>query len=225
MRYATALLLLSAMTTSLIASGCHTREIGSPSPPAGASQGAWVEVFSEDFSGQTLGPLWSRGVGEGGKGQWRVESGALVAQDIKNDPLWLKRPLPPHARVEFEATSLSDEGDLKFEIFGDGVNHSSGYVVIFGGWKNALDVIARLDEHGQDRLARPSIKVKPRQVHKLALERDEQGMRFYVDGKLVLTYNDPAPLKGASHQYFAFNDWTAPVRFDNLKVYERQPKP
>lgn len=215
---------LCALCVSL--SACNTREIGKPKASSALSgEAARVEIFSEDFSGSSLASHWVRGKGEDGSGKWRIEDGALRGDDIKNDPLWLKKPLPAEVRVEFEATSLSDDGDLKFEIFGDGTTHASGYIVIFGGWKNALDVIARLDEHGKDRLAKPSIKVVPRKTHRLALERRAGQLRFYIDDKLVLTYNDPNPLTGPSHQFFAFNDWTAPVRFDNLKIYELKPAP
>lgn len=216
------LLLLFIVALPVWLGGCKTREIGKPAP-AGAS--ARQEIFSEDFSAPNLSEVWSRGEGEHGDGKWRVEGGALLADNIKNDPLWLKKPLPRDVRVEFDATSLGDDGDLKFELFGDGTTHATGYIIIFGGWKNSLDVIARLDEHGKDRLAKPSVKVKPRTTHRLAAERQGDELRFYVDDKLVLTYKDPNPLEGASHQYFAFNDWTAPVRFDNLKVYALKPSP
>jgi hypothetical protein len=30
--------------------------------------------------------------------------------------------------------------------------------------------------------------------------------------------NDDAPLRGAGHDHFAFNNWEAPVFFDNLRI-------
>ena len=36
---------------------------------------------------------------------------------------------------------------MKWEMFGDGRNHSTGYVFIFGGWRNRESRIAKLDEH------------------------------------------------------------------------------
>jgi hypothetical protein len=62
--------------------------------------------------------------------------------------LWLKAKLPDNVVVEFDARSQSPEGDIKCEIFGDGTDHASGYVLIHGGWNNSLSIIARLDEHG-----------------------------------------------------------------------------
>lgn len=197
----------------LALSGCQSREIGASSPEQRKL------VFEETFSAP-LSNVWARGSGEGGTGKWEVTDGWLTVSQVKNDPLWLKQPLPDKVRVEFDAESLTPEGDLKFEIFGDGERHASGYVVIFGGWNNSLDVIARLDEHGDDRIAKPSRKVKPNTVYKLAAERTDDTLRWYVDGDLVLSYPDPARLDGRNHQYFGFSNWTAKVRFDNLKVYE-----
>ena len=79
---------------------------------------------------------------------WRVESGELLAPGAKNNPLWLKAKLPQNVAVEFTVRSMSPEGDIKAEIFGDGSDHASGYVLIHGGWGNSLSIIARLDEHG-----------------------------------------------------------------------------
>jgi len=67
---------------------------------------------------------------------------------VKNNPLWLKAKLPQNVAVEFDARSQSPEGDIKVEIFGDGSDHASGYVLIHGGWNNSLSIIARRDEHG-----------------------------------------------------------------------------
>lgn len=106
---------------------------------------ATVQVpFQDDFqSPATVATnYWSEG------GLWRVENGQLLSPGVKNNPLWLKAKLPRDVAVEFDARSMSPEGDIKCEIFGDGVDHASGYVLIHGGWNNSLSIISRLDEHG-----------------------------------------------------------------------------
>ncbi|MFO0658280.1 MAG: hypothetical protein U0165_00385 [Polyangiaceae bacterium] len=73
--------------------------------------------------------------------------------------MWLARKLPVNARIEFDAVSKVKDGDLKVEVWGDGVsgatgtsyNNATSYLAILGGWKNPLHVLARLDEHGADR--------------------------------------------------------------------------
>lgn len=197
--------------------GCTTRELNQPA--SADAPGERRLIFEDDFERAELGAAWSRGEGEGGTGRWTIEDGEVRARDIHNDPLWLSKPLPQNVRVEFDAKALSKDGDLKFEIFGDGKKHESGYIVIFGGWRNSLDVIARLDEHGEDRQAQRSRKVVPNKVHRLALERRDGTLTFFIDGDQVMEYPDSKPLTGLKHRFFAFNDWAAPVSFDNLKVW------
>lgn len=86
--------------------------------------------------------FWSTG------GFWRTVSGDLLSPGVKNNPLWLKASLPENVAVDFDVRSMSPEGDIKCEIFGDGSDHASGYVLIHGGWNNSISIIARLDEHG-----------------------------------------------------------------------------
>lgn len=196
--------------------GCHTREVGAGSAEIGAL------VFSDDFEREQPGDSWVRGVGESGAGKWEIKDGWLHGSNLKNDPLWLADALPRKTRIEFDAKALTPTGDLKVEVFGDGKNHASGYVLIFGGWSNTLDVIARLDEHGDDRLARTSRKVEPGRVYKMAVERADAHLKWFVDGELFMTYRDDEPLRGAKHGHFAFSNWMAGVAFDNVKVYRLQ---
>lgn len=94
-------------------------------------------------------------------GHWRVVQGQLLSPGVKNNPLWLQARLPRDVAVEFDVRSESPEGDIKVELFGDGSDHASGYVLIHGGWNNSLSVIARRDEHG------PSLEVLRRQAEQV----------------------------------------------------------
>ena len=208
------LLTIALLSCLWMLPGCKTREIA-----ASKDGGAKTLVFSDDFERAELGDAWRRGEGEGGSGRWEIKEGWLHASDIKNDPLWWIGQLPDDARVELDAQSLSDAGDLKVEIFGDRKKHESGYILIFGGWRNALDVIARLDEHGKDRKAQRSRKVTPNKTHHFVIERRGTTITWWVDDEELMSFEDSAPLRGQGHRGFAFNDWTAPVKFDNLAVY------
>lgn len=101
--------------------------------------------FSDDFSDQShiTANYFSTG------GLWRIEDGWLLSPGVKNNPLWLKADLPQNVSIEFDCKSMSPEGDIKVEVFGDGTDHASGYVLIHGGWNNSLSIIARRDEHGR----------------------------------------------------------------------------
>ncbi len=148
----------------------------------------------------------------------------LVAENIHNAALWLTQPLPEKVRVEFTATALSDSGDVKSEIFGDGLTHQSGYILIMGGWSNQLNIIARQDEHGEDRKRDGRCVVRNRRKacvdkgkrYHWAIERRDDTVKWFVDGKLFLVFPDRFPIKG---QHFGFNNWEAKVAFDDLKVF------
>ena len=101
--------------------------------------------YQDDFSDPSTVQkhYWSTG------GLWRTVDGQLLCPGVKQNPLWLKAKLPQNVAVEFDARSQSPEGDIKVEIFGDGSDHASGYVLIHGGWNNSLSIIARRDEHGK----------------------------------------------------------------------------
>ena len=98
-----------------VASGCLPKD---GDVPAGVA-------FSDDFARSELGDKYvKRG------GTWRIVDGKLATLGEHNQPLWLDVPLARNVRVEFTTVSRSSAVDTKIEIFGDGVRHESGYIVI-----------------------------------------------------------------------------------------------
>jgi len=150
--------------------------------------------------------------------------------------VWLKRRLPKNARIEFTATSSSPNGDIKVEAWGDGESAAKGtsyddatsYIAIFGGWKNSLHVLARLEEHGSNRLearllpGSEDLRTAPvveGKSYRFEIERtDGRTVRFLVDDVLIHALEDPSPLFGPGHDHFGFNDWEVPVCFDDVLV-------
>lgn len=205
-----------------------------PAPPttdAAAEAGpTTADAATEDDDG--LGPNWRQAATKA----WRIENGKLCGQGAHNHGVWLNRVLPINARIEFDATSDSPQGDLKAEVWGDGQSSASGisytdatsYLTILGGWKNKFHVLARQNEHGEDRkqIVVDATSDDPRQrpvvrgqSYRFKIERtDGHTVRWSVDGQDVLAYDDPSPLAGAGHDHFGFNDWEVKVCFDNVKV-------
>jgi len=98
--------------------------------------------YEDRFDRATLGDSWwANG------GHWRIVDGWLYSPGAGNNPLWLKARLPPDVRVEFDVRSEGPDGDIKWEMYGDGRNHSTGYVFLFGAWRNRESRISKLDEH------------------------------------------------------------------------------
>jgi hypothetical protein len=167
---------------------------------------------------------------------WRIENGRLCGEHARNHGVWLNRVLPVNARIEFDAYSYSEEGDLKAEVWGDGHSYATAdsytnatsYLTILGGWKNSFHVLARLNEHGTDR---KEIRVDkesddPRQrpvvrgqLYQFKIERaDGKTVKWSVNGIDYISWTDAAPLAGQGHDHFGFNEWDVKVCFDNVKV-------
>ncbi|HJL46001.1 MAG TPA: hypothetical protein RMG45_09205, partial [Polyangiaceae bacterium LLY-WYZ-15_(1-7)] len=75
------------------------------------------EGYSDDFERDRLGDDWNNT-----GGPWEIRDGWLHVRGARNRPLWLRRVLPRDVRVEFDVKSMSDEGDIKVEVFGDAVH-------------------------------------------------------------------------------------------------------
>ncbi|MBI4699802.1 MAG: hypothetical protein HY744_01325 [Deltaproteobacteria bacterium] len=201
------------------------------SPRAGPSSPPLLTAFEDRFERETLGGDYQV-VGQG----WRIVAGELCAEGARNRGVWLRRSLPLNARIEFDARSASPDGDIKAEAWGDGRSGATGssysnatsYLFILGGWKNTQHVLARLDEHGRDRLvlevdrSSPDLQaqpVEPGQIYRFRIERsDGRTVAWSIDGRPVHELSDPEPLAGRGHDHFGFNDWMVRVCFDNLRA-------
>lgn len=177
-------------------------------------------TFQDDFNRAELGPLW-RNTG----GPYQLVNGQLKVRGARNKPLWLRRTLPRNALVEFDVRSESPEGDIKVELYGDGVSkatqdtyNATSYVVIFGGWSNSLNVLARMDEHAEDRVVGPKRRVEPGHTYHMKIERKGDTITAWADDQLLAKLKDPEPLWGAGHDHFAVNNWQTELWFDNLKI-------
>jgi hypothetical protein len=180
-------------------------------------------VFYDTFEREELGPNWNA-TGDG----YRIVNGQLSAKGSHNHPLWLKKKLPRNVRIEFDAWSTEKRGDLKVEVFGDGQSFdpdkgrylATSYVAIFGGWGNSKSMLARLDEHIPSNKERSDVKVVPGQHYHWRIERRANTLTWYVDdmAKPFLQYDDPEPLEGEGHEFFAFNNWETDTWFDNLVI-------
>lgn len=176
--------------------------------------------FEENFDRDDLGDLWNNT-----GASWRIVNGELSIDNARNRPLWLRRQLPRDVRIEFDARSMSEQGDIKVEVMGDGQSRAltdsytaTSYVVIFGGWGNSLNVLARLNEHGDDRVESTGMRVEPGHTYHMRIERRGSVITAWADDQELATMNDEAPLSGAGHDHFAFNNWEAQVFFDNLRI-------
>jgi hypothetical protein len=176
--------------------------------------------FSDDFERSELGADWNNT-----GGPYRLVGGQLKVEGARNKPLWLRRTLPHDVLIEFDVRSDSPDGDIKVEVFGDGVSKAeslsytaTSYVVIFGGWHNSLNVLARMNEHGSDRAVGATYKVVPGRTYRMKIERRGATIGAWADDQKLASLTDSDPLAGLGHDHFAFNDWQAALSFDNLRI-------
>jgi hypothetical protein len=175
-------------------------------------------IFQDDFERKGLGDAWRTQ-----SDTWRIIDGRVADHGAKNRGLWLTTALPQDVRVEFDAWSVTPpggapyRGDMKCEAFGTTLKHQSGYVFIFGGWENRISVIARRDEHANDRRERSGTRVKADQRYHWTILRQKGQLSWLLDGEPFMSYEDPNPVGGTA---FGFNNWISHLRFDNVKVYD-----
>jgi hypothetical protein len=199
-----------------------------PHPPVTAAV-----PFEDHFERNDLGPNY-RSIG----GQPRILNGAMEIGGVHNNPLWLQVPLPRNVRVNVDARCDSADGDIKLELFGNGWDHESGYLLYFGAWSNTLSVIAKLSENasvdslrsrerrGDLRIVattplhveRRDVKVERGRTYHFRIERTGGMLRWYVDEALFLEMDDPFPLTGPWHDRLGFSSWDSLVYFDNLTI-------
>jgi hypothetical protein len=191
-----------------------------PPPPPPPPPGPFADTFDRD----TLGDAWN----VTNPSAVKLENGALTVQLAHNRPLWLKRPIPTNATIEFDTWTDDPQGDIKVEAWGDGRSFyagdlrlqytATGYVFIFGGWRNTQSVIARQTEHTPDRAVRDGKAVEPGKHYHFTITRRGATLEWSVDGQPFLSLRDASPLEGPRNQYFGFSGWETKVHFDNLKI-------
>ena len=204
-------LAVGAVAVPLVFHGCVR-----PTPGAAMITSRYVDNFDR----ADLGSDWNAT-----NSAWSIADNHLRVANAHNHPLWLRRRLPRNARIEFDAWSSGPEGDIKCEVYGDGRSYATedtytatSYVVIFGGWSNSLNVIARMHEHGDDRHVRRGPRVVQNQRYHWSIERRGNMLTWSVDGQPMLDFDDASPLQGPGHEYFAFNNWMVELGFDNLVI-------
>jgi len=163
-------------------------------------------------------------------GLWRVREGELISPGVKNNPLWLKASLPHDVTVEFDVRAMTGEGDVRLELFGDGVDAASGYEIVQGAINNGPSSISRFGISGTPAgstvtrasggvhldVPAPRIEVGKRVHHRV--ERAGNALRWYIDGALIGTFVDPFPLEGKGHDRLGLSGYEATLAFDNLTV-------
>ena len=186
-----------------------------------------TEPFADSFERAELGADWKATAPDA----WKLENGHLKVEKAYNHPLWLMRKLPRDVQIDFDITSFGPDGDLKAEFFGDGKSFaadkgaytSSGYVAIFGGWRNTISTLVRQYEHDPNRKERADRKVEVGRPYHFTITRQGTRIAFKLDGQDFLEIEDPQPMYGPGHEFFGFDNWEVPTSIDNLRIVALTP--
>ena len=208
----------AAVGLLLVGVGCHRHDDATMATP-----------FKDTFDRAELGADWHPTGGD-----YRLVNGELDAKRLGHHPLWLKRRLPQDVAIEFDARPTGPDGDIRVVLFGDGHStnpdrescESSGYELVFGGWKNTLAVLCRGDQSGSGHeRARADWPAVPDRTYHYYITRQDGLIDWHIDGIQVTAWRDPKPLGGAGHESFAFDGGSAEVVFDNLEISPLKKSP
>lgn len=181
-----------------------------------------VSDFSESFDRDAPGSDWRDSGGD-----WRIVNGELATGNAHHHPIWLRKKLPRDISLEFDARPAGPNGDIRVVIFGDGKSanpdaegcQSTGYELVFGGWKNKLSVLCRGNQPGGGHQgARTDWPVIAGQTYHVYITRKDGLVSWYIGGHDMMAWLDPNPLSGPGHEAFGFDGGEGEVFFDNLVV-------
>jgi len=121
--------------------------------------------------------------------------------------IWNKRAFEGDVSVEFAVGPKMDNTrgggnyryarDFNVTMCADGRHISSGYSFLFGGWDDTTTAITR-----RGRIVARSSYVIPRSsnIHRrwfyVKVEKRGSTLTYWIDGNRILSYTDPAPLRG-----------------------------
>jgi hypothetical protein len=184
----------------------------------GCSEKKLEIVFEDTFERSELGKNYKIQGGD-----WKIEEGAVTSSKAENRNLVLTGvTLPQNGVIELTMRSESDGVDVKFNAWGDGGihDHGDGYSFILGGWQNRVSVISKLHEHEKKRVENRE-KLEKGKKYKVRVARNGNNIKWFVDGRLFLEYDDPNPLKTSDgYSRLSFGNWRSKVFFDDLKIYK-----
>lgn len=105
---------------------------------------------------------------------------------------WHRADFPGDAELEAKIDSLSAGGRIRLALAGDGERIASGYALSL--WRGEESYRVTIERQGKE-LARQSLKL-PKPPAVFSAERVGHALLAHIDGKVVLTAEDPKPLTG-----------------------------
>ncbi len=222
MKYAVALL-LPVCHLAFAAGLAAASDVGREAGPVPAEKAGWKLHFSDDFKRSDLGDDWKTY-----QGNWSLKDGALQGSGC----ILSTRGFPDDSwgftriecEVEIAALPKGDRPDLDVLMHArppekyERPPWTGGYVFRLGGLTNASNRIVR---DGKDIGAGSNLAsvIVPGAVHRIVVENSQGQLRFFVDDKLIMGYEDTSPFfAGKDYNRVGFH-FGLNVKVSNVKVY------
>ncbi|MGQ9732284.1 MAG: hypothetical protein ACUVX8_13560 [Candidatus Zipacnadales bacterium] len=155
----------------------------------------------------------------------------------ENPTLWTKHNyegdvlLECFANIQMDAPpppGYTHPSDICLALCGDGVNLGSGYAFVFAGWKNTKTVIFRqgriVAESATALFVNPTSSNPEFHRHWFRVRAEKIGGRigFSVDGREILSYQDPDPLLGGRAAIWTFHNG---IMIGRVRLWFAQERP
>lgn len=154
------------------------------------------------------------------RGNWKLQDGRLVAAPGNGDffELYYRKPIYGKIAIEFDAMiddvqTLGKGGDLSV-ILADGKDSTEGYFLQLGGVGNTSGVIKRRGGFS----SMVNFSLESGRAYHIRAEKEEDTLRLYCDGRLVLSARDIFYLEGGRVGLYTYGPGK---RFWNIKLHHR----
>ena len=176
----------------------------------------WTLAFEDQFDREEVGDDW-----QVLSGKFRIVDGMLEGDNLANSSsaktVYLRDFKASSVRLEYDAvTGLPVDMSAMICTDNVGWGWNYGYFFGFGSDNNLTGKLYRLGAETTFYDA----SVTPGKVHKVVCQIEDGTLTHIIDGKVVMIYNDPTPLKGEGHEKIGLYIYKK-GRMDNVKVYTK----
>lgn len=148
---------------------------------------------------------------------WRVENGRLVCRTAGTAICRTRQEFPGDVRLEYDVSAIGgDIHDFNAFLCGDNSGEAARFYL---GRSGTLQ--AGIEAAGEGRWLPNRILLAPNKTYHVAVERDRDLLRLWVDGSLIEERPLVMPLLPRGGCHVGFFTWNGQVAVDNIKVRRR----
>lgn len=148
---------------------------------------------------------------------WRVENGRLVCRTAGTSICRTRQEFPGDVRLEYDVTAIAGEvHDFNAFVCGD---HPAEAARFYLGRSGTLQ--AGIEAAGESRWLPQRAMLGTDRTYHVAVERDRDMLRLWVDGRLVEERPLVQPLLPRGGCHVGFFNWNGQLSIDNIRIRRR----